>query len=390
MSSLRIINARAVLPDMVTGPTEIAVRDGVIAPADTAGGDSIDAAGGYVFPGFIDVHVHGGGGADFMDGTPEAFETAVKTHLLHGTTTLLPTSMSAVKEELIGFIKAYRSFERDSVYADCAAGIHMEGPYLSGADGKSRGAQSGDVLRPIDMAEVEELLELGGGRIRRWDAAPELAGSEQFARAMCERGIRCAVAHTDATADEAQRGFAAGFSHVTHFYNAVTMYRKRGQLVTAGVVEAAYLDENVTVELICDGRHVPKQCLQLALAIKGADGVLGITDAMRLAGTDLKSGKLGSLRSGTEVIADGGVAKLRDLSSFAGSVCTMDRALSVLCTEYEISPVTAAKMLASAPARFLGIENRTGAIREGLAADLVITDGAFRLLHVIKAGRLVI
>jgi len=390
MSSFRIINARAVLPDRVIGPTEIAVRDGVIAASDTADGDSIDAAGGYVFPGFIDVHVHGGGGADFMDGTAEAFETVVKAHLHHGTTTLLPTSMSAAKEELIGFIKAYRSFERDSVYADCAAGIHMEGPYLSGADGKSRGAQRGDFLRPIDMAEVEELLELGGGRIRRWDAAPELAGSEQFAHAMRERGIRCAVAHTDATADEAQRGFAAGFSHVTHFYNAVTMYRKRGQLVTAGVVEAAYLDENVTVELICDGRHVPKQCLQLALAIKGADGVLGITDAMRLAGTDLKSGKLGSLRSGTEVIADGGVAKLRDLSSFAGSVCTMDRALSVLCTEYEISPVTAAKMLASAPARFLGIERRTGSIREGLAADLVVTDDAFRLTHVIKSGRLVI
>ena len=157
--------------------------------------------------------------------------------------------------------------------------------------------------------------------------------------------------------------------------------------MTAGVVEAAYLNDGVTLELICDGKHIPEHCLKLALKIKGPDKVLGITDATRLSCTDLKSGMLGSKVSGTYVVVDDGVAKLPDLTSYAGSICTMDRALRVLCTDYGIDVVTAAKMLSSSPARHIGLWDRLGSIEIGKNADLVITDDAYRIVQVIKDGR---
>ena len=391
MGSLLIKNARAVLPDRVTPPLQVLIEDGKITAIDetiSASAPTLDLAGDYLFPGFVDVHIHGGGGADFMDATVDAFETAVKAHLQRGTTTLVPTAMTATRQELLAFLDAFLAFRATSPYGSHTPGVHLEGPYFSGADSKSKGAQKGDVLRPIDMEEVELLIKAGKGRILRWDAAPELAHSAEFAARLKQEGILCAAAHTDATGVEAQAGFEAGFSHVTHFYNACTAYKKRDQLVTAGIVEAAYLDDAVTVELICDGKHIPKHCLHLALKIKGADKVLGITDATRLACTDAKNGKLGSLTNGTEVIVDDGVAKLPDMTSFAGSICTMDRALRVLCVDYEIDCVTAAKMLSTTPASHIGMSDAIGTIAPGKNADLVRVTPDFTVKTVIKNGKL--
>lgn len=391
---LLIRSGRAVLPDRVTEPTDIVIENGVIkeigANCTDFPGKIIDARGGYVFPGFVDVHVHGGGGADFMDGTVDAFETAACAHLKRGTTTLVPTAMTATQEELVGFINAYHAFKETSEYASLVKGMHLEGPYFSKANQQSKGAQDTSLIRDIDFDEVKMILELGKGEIVRWDAAPDVANSDRFARIMVENGIICAVAHSDATAEQTVAGYEAGFSHVTHFYNAVTAYKKRDQLVTAGVVEATYLNDDVTVELICDGKHIPHKCMLLALKIKGADKVIGITDANRIACTNMKSGKLGSLKNGGDMIVHDGVAKLPDLSSFAGSICTMDRALRVVCTDYGVDAVTAAKMLASTPARQLKIYDQKGSVEVGKAADLVIADENFVLKTVIKDGKEVV
>ena len=389
MHDLIIKNINAVLQNGVLEKTSVAISSGRI----TAIGDEeavaeqvIDGCGGFLFPGFIDVHVHGGGGADFMDATPEAFETAARAHLAYGTTTLVPTAMSASEEELSDFLRAYGLFRAKSSYASIAPyGVHCEGPYFSGASGKSRGAQKANALRPIDLDEVERLLALADGSLLRWDAAPELEKSDAFARRLTAAGVTVAVGHSRATAEETAKGYAAGFSHVTHFYNACTMYEKRDQVVTAGTVEATYLADDVTVELIADGKHIPRYCLLLALKIKGEDKVLGITDATRLAGTDAERGFLGSLTKGTEVIVEDGVAKLPDRTSFAGSICTMARALRVLCVDYGISPTVAAKMLSTNPARRIGAEE-IGAIEIGKIADLVLTDDAFSVKTVFKNG----
>lgn len=390
MNDLLIKNAKVVLSDTVTDKVSVLVSDGKIAEIDCKtppkGIQTIDADGQFLLAGFIDTHVHGGGGADFMDGTVEAFHTVTETHLKHGTTMLLPTSMTATPEELKNFVKAYLEFLKTDRKGAKTLGLHLEGPYLSGAGGKSKGAQRGDLLRYPDIDEIKHLYELSEGHIIRWDAAPELPGADEFAKYLKDKGVLCSMAHSTATTDEAEAGIKAGFSHVTHCYNAITTYHKEGQKVLDGVVEAAYLNDNVVIELICDGCHIPKGIVRLALKIKGAEKVCAITDAMRIAGTDMKKAYLGTPSCGSEVIVDDGVAKLKDLSSFAGSIATTDRCLRVLCKDYDINICDASKMLSLAPAKLHKIDKDYGSIEVGKIADLVITDCNYTVKNVILDG----
>lgn len=390
MSSLLIKNAKAVLPKEIK-VTDILIENGKIVSigSDDKADEIIDIGGNYLLAGFIDIHVHGGGGADFMDATPEAFETAVKAHLKHGTTTLLPTAMSALESDIFDFLNAFKEFKKNSKYSFVTPGVHLEGPYFSGANAKSSGAQPKGLLRLPDEEEMNRLIMFADGDILRWDAAPELDGSDMFAEKCLQNNIICSIAHSAATSEEAQRGIDCGFSHITHFYNAVTTYRKEGQRVLAGVVEAAYLNDDVTVELICDGRHIPRDVLRLALKIKGAEKVSVITDGMRIAGTNMKSGKLGSLKNGTDVIVDDTVAKLPDMSSYAGSIATMDRCFKVLCKDYGIDILTASKMLSFAPAKHINDQN-IGEIKVGYNADLVVADVNFEITNVVKNGKIYI
>ena len=394
MKNLLIKNAAVVFPDSIKHSCNVLTLNGKISDCDFRGDppentEIINAEGNYLLPGFIDIHIHGGGGADFMDATPEAFETAVKSHLQHGTTTLVPTAMSASEKDLTAFLKAFKSFRKNSKYGALTPGVHLEGPYFSGASAKSGGAQPRDILRLPDINEVERLLKTADGDILRWDAAPELPGADEFARCMTDNGILCAIAHSNADSEEAQRGIDCGFSHVTHFYNAVTTYHKTGQTVYGGIVETAYLNSGVTVELICDGKHIPRDILKLALKIKGVNSVAAITDAMRLSGTDMRQGKLGSLANGTDVIADDGVAKLPDMSSFAGSVATMDMCLKVLCLDYGISLTDASVMLSGTPARLLRLGSTKGRIQNGMDADMVLVNREMAVMCVISNGKVV-
>lgn len=394
MKNLLIKNAAVVFPDSIKHSCNVLTLNGKISDCDFRGDppentEIINAEGNYLLPGFIDIHIHGGGGADFMDATPEAFETAVKSHLQHGTTTLVPTAMSASEKDLTAFLKTFKSFRENSKYGALTPGVHLEGPYFSGASAKSGGAQPRDILRLPDINEVERLLKTADGDILRWDAAPELPGADEFARCMTDNGILCAIAHSNADSEEAQRGIDCGFSHVTHFYNAVTTYHKEGQTVYGGIVEAAYLNSGVTVELICDGKHIPRDILRLALKIKGVNSVAAITDAMRLSGTDMRQGKLGSLANGTNVIADDGVAKLPDMSSFAGSVATMDRCLKVLCLDYGISLTDVSVMLSGTPARLLRLGSTKGRIQNGMDADMVLVNREMAVTGVISNGKVV-
>lgn len=394
MKKLLIKNAAVVFPDSIKHSCNVLTLNGKISDCDFRGDppentEIINAEGNYLLPGFIDIHIHGGGGADFMDATPEAFETAVKSHLQHGTTTLVPTAMSASEKDLTAFLKTFKSFRENSKYGALTPGVHLEGPYFSGASAKSGGAQPRDILRLPDINEVERLLKTADGDILRWDAAPELPGADEFARCMTDNGILCAIAHSNADSEEAQRGIDCGFSHVTHFYNAVTTYHKEGQTVYGGIVEAAYLNSGVTVELICDGKHIPRDILRLALKIKGVNSVAAITDAMRISGTDMKFGKLGGLKNGTDVIVDSGVAKLPDMSSFAGSVATMDRCLKVLCLDYGISLTDASVMLSGTPARLLRLGNTKGRIQNGMDADMVLVNREMAVMCVISNGKAV-
>ncbi len=389
---LLIKNARAVFPDRVGEVQSVLIEDGKIAALNYNGTADrvIDVDGAYLMPGVIDIHLHGGGGADFMDSTPAAFECAVKTHLAHGTTTLYPTAMTASEGDLCEFIDAYLTFKKESPFAKLTGGLHLEGPYFSNANTGSRGAQSGSSMRDPDAGEITRLLARAEGNIVRWDAAPELNGSLEFAKMMTDAGVIASVAHSDATADQAEAAYRAGFSHVTHFYNAVSAHRKREQTVYGGVVEATYLDDSVTVELIGDGCHIPRHELLLAIKIKGVDKVSVITDAMRIAGTDMKSGKLGSLKNGTDVIVEDTVAKLTDRVSFAGSIATMDRCLFTLVKLYNIPIETASRLLSLSPAKRMGIEKQKGSIELGKDADLIIVNDDLSVRSVIVGGEVAV
>lgn len=391
MKNLLIKNARVVLADTVAEDCAVLICNGKIKEVGCKnvpeGTEVLDAQGNYLLAGFIDTHVHGGGNADFMDGTVESFHIVTETHLRYGTTALCPTSMTASEEDTERFVKTYLEFLRTPRKGAKTLGLHLEGPYFSGANEKSKGAQRGDFLRYPDMAEVKHLYELSKGHIVRWDAAPELPGTTEFAEYLSAKGVICSMGHSQATTEEAERCIAAGFSHVTHCYNACTTYRKVGQKVLDGVVEAAYLHDDVVIELICDGCHIPRGILAMALKIKGPEKVCGITDAMRIAGTDLKVGYLGTKDCGSEVIVDDGVAKLKDMSCFAGSIATSERCLQTLCGKYGFPIWDASKLLSLAPAKLLGVDGQMGSIEAGKVADLVLADDDYHVTDVFLNGK---
>ncbi len=379
---------KLVLPDRVMENGSLLIggdRIAEIGGSRPEGAEVVDVRGGYILPGFIDLHVHGGGGADFMDNTPDAIRTAACAHCAHGTTAIVPTTLTCSDERLEQFIARYLEAKRTNACGADLLGIHLEGPYFSTV---SKGAQPVTAQRIPREDALERILALAQGEVIRWDAAPELENMEMFAAVMKRHGVLPAVAHTSATAGQAELAFVWGFSHVTHFYNAMTTFHKVNRRVYAGVIEAAYLNDSVTIELIGDGRHVPKQSMLLALRIKGADNIALITDAIRAAGTDETHSVLGPLDSGVPVVVSDNVAQLQDFSSYAGSVATLDRVLRVAHLEYGIPLLQTSRMLSLTPARLSGVAKRKGSLEVGKDADIVVMTDAFQVSRVYVRGEL--
>ncbi|NCB32154.1 MAG: hypothetical protein EOM66_12210 [Clostridia bacterium] len=211
---------------------------------------------------------------------------------------------------------------------------------------------------------------------------------ELFAQVMRENHVLASVAHTSATAERAEQAFSWGFSHVTHFYNAMTTFHKVNHIVHSGVIEATYLDDHVTVELIGDGKHIPKQSMLLALRIKGPDKIALITDAMRAAGTNVKTSILGPKSAGVPVVVENGVAQLPDLSSYAGSITTMDAVARVAHLAYGIPLEVVSEMLSLTPARISNVADRKGSLEEGKDADVVLMTPSLEINKVFVRGNL--
>lgn len=342
----------------------------------------IDARGKFVAPGFIDIHVHGGGGYDFMDCTVEAFQKITDIHLQNGTTTIVPTTVSSDIEHILKLIEVYKAAKP---LCPSIHGLHLEGPYISP---HQKGAHKEKYLHSPNKEETTRLLNAGADVIKRITAAPELDNMDEFTQVMCENGISLSVGHSDADSDIAKEAFENGFSHVTHLYSATPSVRKINQEVKGGVVEAAYLEDYVTVELIADGKHAAKDALKLAVKIKGTDHVALVTDALRPAGTDAVESWLGEKIPENRVIIEDGVAKLPDRSSFAGSIATTGMLLKKGITHYGLSIPDTVKMLTETPARILGLTDR-GKLEKGYRADVVIFDTDYQVCGVMLQGELV-
>ena len=384
-----IINGRIITGDSIVEGV-LVLKDGIIQGINrrkSPGATVIDAEGCYVAPGFIDIHTHGAGGADFMDGTVEASQTATRMHARHGTTLLYPTTCTSSNELLFESFETYRKALAYCHGGAAMGGLHLEGPYFAP---EQAGAQDPAYLRSPRPEDYGKILEKGGDILKRWSFAPELDGSPAFAAALKARGILASIGHTNATFEECDAAYRSGAEHMTHFFSCMSTVTRRNAYRYAGVVEYGYFQDGMSIEIIADGVHVPKSLLQLVLKIKGVDRIALVTDSMRAAGMPEGKSILGGLAEGREVIVEDGVAKMPDRSCFAGSVATTDRLVRTMVQVAGCSITDAVRMMTANPARFMGIADRKGSIAPGKDADIVIFDDDIRVSHVLVAGRRIV
>ncbi len=386
---IKIYNGHLLTPHRIIRNGSLLITDGIITEVsegnlDVADALELDAGGQYISPGFIDLHVHGGGGFDFMDGTEEAFLRIAEIHAQHGTTSMVPTTLTSEKSDLLKTLDMYEQANKNNKKGATFLGMHLEGPYFALSQ---CGAQDPKYIRDPDPVEYEEILAYSSS-ITRWSAAPELKGAISFGRRLRQKGILAAVAHTDAIYEEVLEAYKNGYSLATHLYSAMSGVTRKNAFRYAGTIEAAYLLD-MDVEIIADGIHLPAPLLKLVYKIKGADKTALITDAMRAAGMPEGDSVLGPLNTGLKVIVENGVAKLPDRSSFAGSVATFDRLVRNMVQMAEVSLLDAVKMASATPARIMGIDNKKGSLTKGKDADILIFDKDITIQTTIINGNIV-
>lgn len=388
MASTCFRNAKVITPTGVY-PGEVLVEGGVIdrvslgKSIDISADHVIDVGGQYLAPGFIDIHTHGAGNADFMDGSLDAIYQACRAHMEHGTTSIVPTTITSTKESLLSFVDLFNQVDLNREDMPYILGLHLEGPYFAY---EQRGAQDPEHLRNPDPEEYEEVLSRTD-RIIRWSFAVELEGSDKFLRALSGRGIVSSLAHSDATCEQVFRAYDSGLSALTHFYSAMSGVRRINAYRVAGAIEAGYLLDDLFVEVIADGKHLPEELLRLIYKVKGAERICLVTDSMRGAGMPDGHYILGNQQTGIDTIVEDGVAKLTDRSAFAGSVSTTDRLVRTILQMTDAPVHEAVKMMTLTPAKLLHIDNRKGSISEGKDADLLIFDENINVSLVMVGGR---
>ncbi len=376
----KIINGILVEHELKEGQS-VFVKDGkiqAITDQDLPFDEIYDAKGCYVSAGFVDIHTHGGGGADFMDEGEENVLTAAKMHLTHGTTSIFPTTVcSSVKESKTALANIKKAMSFPTV-----RGAHMEGSFF---DIKNCGAQNPDYIREIDTEETEEYLETGV--VRRIDFAPELKGSAEFAKFLTEKGVVSAIAHSGALYEDILPCFEQGCKLVTHLYSATSTVVRIGGYRHLGVIESAFLLDDMMVEVIADGCHLPIELLQMIYKIKGVDNICMVTDSMRAAGMPDGEYVIGSLKGGMRCISEDGVAKLPDRSAFAGSIATTDRLVRTMHKGAGIPLPETIQMMTENPAKVMGLDTK-GRLLEGYDADLVVFDDDIQVKAVFVDGKL--
>ncbi len=379
----RIRNARIISNEIIEDKY-LYIVDGIILsltsehlPFD----NEIDAENLYLSPGFIDIHTHGGGGYDFGDGDTESILLAAKTHFKHGTTTIFPTCTSSSHSDMLNCIRLTREAMRlEDDLTPHIEGAHLEGPYFSL---KQSGAQNPEYIKAPDKKEYEEFFSAGEGTLRRISFAPELEGSLELCRFLHEHNIVSAFAHTDAIYEEIMPCINEGCRLATHLYSGMNMVTRRNAYRKLGAVETAFLCDDVTVEVIADGCHLPPELLKLIYKIKGASRIALVTDSMRGAGMPEGPSVLGPKNDGMDCIITNGVAMLPDMSAFAGSVATADRLVRTMYKLCGIPLTECIKMMCETPARVMNIKNR-GKLLEGYSADIVLFDDNINIKRVIK------
>ena len=342
------------------------------------GAEIIDVNGGYIVPGGIDMHTHGGGGRDFIEGCEDAFRKAVNAHLKHGTTSIYPTLSSSTIptiEAACNVCEKLMAEENSPVL-----GLHIEGSYINP---KEAGAQNPVLIKAPVIYEYETLLSKYKC-IKRWDEAPELPGSVRFIKTCNMHGVLTALTCTRATYKDVVEAHKAGMTHAAHFYNAMPVVYKEHEFKVPGTVESVYAMQDMTVEVIADGLHVPPVMLKVVHKIKGVERMALITDSLAYAASE------GDVSAEPRVIMEDGVCKLADRSALAGSIATMDTLIRTCIQKANIPMEDVFRMASETPAKIMGVFDRKGSIEEGKDADIIVFDKDINLTYVMQMGNEVV
>ncbi|MFL5243571.1 MAG: N-acetylglucosamine-6-phosphate deacetylase [Gemmataceae bacterium] len=348
----------------------------------------VDLDGGYLAPGFVDLHVHGGDGADFMDGTEEAFQTVCRAHLRHGTTSLLPTTTVAAHEQHLTFLETCRHLKRIGTGGAGILGAHFYGPYFAP---EAHGCHPAESLRPPRREEFEQYLAYADC-ILTATIAPELEGAEEFVRACRERGIRCNAGHSHASFDQMKKAVAWGVRHVDHLFCAMSdrarLRQEQPFPMRGGVMEATLFFDQLTTEVIADGKHLAPELLQLAYKIKGPDRLALVTDCNRALDQPDGPYLFGPRNGGEPIVRRDGVGLMPDGRSLASGVMGMDHCVRSFHRETGIPLAAVIRMATLIPARIAGWDNEIGSIAAGKRADLIVLDRQLQIKQVFVNGRL--
>ena len=366
----------------------VLVRDGAIEalcdhidPPD--GAEIVDAGGMTLTPGYIDLHVHGGGGRSVMEGTRDAVVEMVNAHAVTGTTSILPTTLSMPLPAMAGAARAVGEAMTDPACLATILGVHQEGPCLSPRQG---GAQAPDALRIPAETDLSTLIE-ESPILRMMGVAPELDGAMALGRRLAQRGVVVSVAHSDADYDTVARAAQSGFSDVTHLYSGCSSVVRRNAFRIAGVVEAGLEMDQLTVQVIADGCHLPDALLRLIYRCKGPDRMYPVTDGLEFSAAEQREGQVYTQLNGQKCVYEDGVMKLPDRTSFAGSVATMSRLVRTL-VRAGIPAMDAVRMATDTPARRIGAAGK-GRVALGCDADLLLLDRDLNVRMVMAGGRII-
>ena len=343
-------------------------------PKNKKGLQLIDAKGMYLSPGFIDIHIHGAGGADVMEGTTEAISKVAQAIVKHGTTSFVPTTMTVSASEINQTVQAVKALMSGETKGAQVLGVHLEGPFVSP---QAIGAQNPKYLLMPSVEAYKKLIEGCEDTVLSLTLAPELEGAKEVIEYAASRGVKCSAGHSKATYREMRTAMKWGISHITHLYNGMTPFTHR----EPGIVGAAF-DSDMTVELIADGIHSDYPALRIACKQKTSDKIILITDAMMACTMPEGEYTLG----GQAVFLKAGAARLAN-GVLAGSVLTLDQAINNVFTHCKLPLYEIVKMATYNPARFCKLEHRKGLIREGYDADLVLFDDAIHVKKVWIRGK---
>ena len=387
MEGILLKNARVCTPFewldgcVLTRAGRIEAVAGHIDPPDWA--EVIDAHGMILAPGYIDLHVHGGGGRSVMEGTAEAIAAMADAHARHGTTAILPTTLSMPLDAMAQADRAVAEAMDKGLGQATILGIHQEGPCLSPAQG---GAQSADALRVPSRTDLSALIE-ESRCLRMMGVAPELDGAPALGERLAARGVVVSVAHSDADYDTVLAAMDHGFSDVTHLYSGCSSVVRRNAFRVAGVVEAGLERDGLTVQVIADGCHLPQALLRLIYKCKGPALMYPVTDGLEFSAADIREGVTYTQRNGQMCVYEDGVMKLPDRRAFAGSVATMSRLVRTLAGA-GIPLGDVLRMATDTPARRIGATSK-GRVAAGFDADLILLDQALHVRLCVAKGRVI-